>query len=458
MLLRSRSLLFLLLFSLATPALADRFDNTDDKVEEVISGVCANYFQQINHDAMLRGALIGLVAQCPRTRFDPDSNKNLYRVRFGHHVLLSLPHPQDQDMLIESISKAITKLAKKTRVSQKILTDAALRAAVAALGNCYTVYLNANMVQRLSLLPGEQPADVGIMFSCQQQALVRAVRPQSSAFTAGIVPGDRVLRIAGQSTLRLNNAELYALLSGSKGSRVWVKIRRQNGASFKLLLQRQAIVDEKPFFASLDDDKIGKIAYLRPGSFNDHTATWAHRKLNCKQSKAIILDLRGNGGGRVDEAEKMARIFLPAGLFSRIEGRNGRSMGTLEVKATGPCAQTKIAVLVDGETASAAELTAQALRELRQAPLIGQGTYGKGSVQQFLRFADGSVAKVSTAHYLSPSGKTLDHNLQPDIALPSGNPDLGQNPSQDPAVQRALQYFRGEKQKSHTASNKFDYN
>lgn len=406
-------------------------------VEEVLSGVCANYLAEPDPDAMLRGALVGLAQVSPSVSFDAGSNKTLYRLRLRRQVVLSLAHPDDVDGLIESVSKAIERLHQKAHVPAQVLSDAALRGAVAALGNCYTVYLSRDMVRRLSHLPGETPADVGISLSCKQSGLVRSVRPRSAAFGGSIIPGDILRSVDDQSCQGLNNAEIYALLSGPTGTEVKLGLRRANGVELSVLLHRENPVMNKPVMQLLDQ---GNIAYLRPGNFHEHSSEWARSQLNCAAIRGLILDLRGNGGGRVDEAEPLASLFLDPGPITSIQGRGKRSMGQLRTAKAGPCAKIKLAILVDGETASAAELVAQALRERRHAPLIGQPTYGKGSVQQFLRFADGSVAKVTTARYLSPSGKPLDQNLQPDILLPTCGATLvdGDNPSLDPTVQRAL--------------------
>ncbi len=427
------AVLLLGLLSLSGPARAD----TWGQVEEVLSGVAAVYYAEPDPDAMLRGALVAMTEQAPRALFDGASHRERYRIRIGQQIVVSLEHPADIDDAIVGIVKVADVLHQRTRVSSQRLVEAALRGAVMALGNCYSVYLTADTVKRLSFARGEEPADVGVSLECGSHGQVRHVRPSSPAYLAGFEPGDKIRAVDGRPTRGLDAAEIYALLSGKQGTRVRVGLTRNSGVDVTVELVREVPVEHK---AARHQIAGGRVLYLRPGPMGERTTAATVPFLGCATRQGIILDLRGNEGGRVDEAERFAGLFLEPGPIASIEGRGQRSLGQLETQSEGPCARVPVVVLVDRQTASAAELIAQALRERRHATLIGQATFGKGSVQQFLRFEDGSVAKVTTARYLSPSGKPLDRSLEPDIKMPDAGVHLreGSDPTIDPVVRLAL--------------------
>ncbi|MFH1810163.1 MAG: S41 family peptidase [Pseudomonadota bacterium] len=404
-------------------------DDTWAQIEEVLSGVTAIYYTPPDVDGMLRGALVAMVQQVPRADFDASSHRERYRIRVGRQTVASLPHPTELDEVMVGILKAADALHGATRVPRERLVESALRGAVQGMGNCYTVYLTRDMVQRLSYEPDQTPADVGIALECGQEGMVRHVRPGSPAYVGGIERGDRVRSVDGKPCRGMDAAEIYALLSGPCGSRTRVGVTRRSGVDLTVDLMREERPAARPWVRELAQ---GKVLYVRPGPMTAHTTQELAPHLACDRRQGVVLDLRGNEGGRVDEAENFAGLFLEPGPVAHLEGRGQRDLGHLVVKAAGPCSHVPLVVLVDHDTASAAELIAQALRERRGAALLGQTTFGKGSVQQFLRFSDGAVAKVTTARYLSPSGKPLDHPLDPDVVLSDSGVALG--PTSDPMV------------------------
>jgi len=412
-------------------------DEIWQRVEEVLSGVAANYYRVPDADAMLRGALLAMTQVAPRAHFDATSHETQYRVRIGRAAVVSLAHPQELDEVVSGIVRVSEVLARRTAVSRENLVNAALRGAILSLDNCWTVYLTHEMVRHLSFGPGEVPGDVGLSLVCGSSGRVRHVRPSSPGFLAGIEPGDRVRAVDGRRCGDLDSAEIFALLSGRAGTPVRIGITRESGIDVTVELTRRARAVDKPRLRELVG---GRVLYLRPGPMGERTTASIAPLLKCERREGIIMDLRTNEGGRVDEAERFASLFLDPGPIASIEGRGSRVLGRLAAPATGACAGVPLVLLVDRETASAAELIAQALRERRGATLIGQPTFGKGSVQQILQFDDGSVAKVTTARYLSPSGKPLDRSLTPDVLLPDSGLALGRgnDPTVDPAVRVAV--------------------
>lgn len=417
------------------PAAADD-DAVWRHVEEVISAIAASYYTAPDPDVMLRGALGAMVQVVPGAAFD-GSAETSYRLLLQHRPVLTVPRPRDVNELVVAIVKLTGALARDGRWPRSELVEAALRGAVAGLGNCWTVYLTGEMVRHLSFTPGALPADVGISLLCGTGGRVRHVRPGSPAYLAGIEIGDQVQAVNNRPCSGLDAAEIFALLSGPSGSRVRIGVTRTSGVDLTVELVRQAREVDRPRVVELAR---GSALYIRPGPMAERTSETIGPRLQCGSRTGIVLDLRGNEGGRVDEAERFVSQFVEAGPIATIEGRNQSQRGRLAASANGSCVRVPIAVLVDRETASAAELIAQALRERRQAALIGQPTFGKGSVQEVLDFEDGAKAKVTVARYLSPSGRPLDTSLQPDTLLPDSGVYLGArgDPLIDPVVRAAL--------------------
>ncbi|MBN2358687.1 MAG: PDZ domain-containing protein [Deltaproteobacteria bacterium] len=406
-------------------------------VEEVIKGVAGSYYTVPDPDLMLRGALAALVQALPGAAFDGRADGS-YRVLLQHRPVLTLSRPSDSGELVAAIVKATGALAREGRWPRHDLVEAALRGAVSGLGNCWTVYLTREMVRHLSFTPGALPADVGISLLCGTDGRVRHVRPGSPGYLAGIETGDQILAVNNRPCSGMDAAEIFALLSGPSGSRVQIGVTRASGVGLTVELVRQVREIDRPRAVELSR---GAVLYLRPGPMHEGTSDTIGSQLKCGSRAGIVLDLRGNEGGRVDEAERFVRRFVGPGPIATIEGRNQSQRGRLAASETGDCAGVPIAVLVDRETASAAELIAQALRERRRALLIGQPTFGKGSVQEVLDFEGGAKAKVTVARYLSPSGRPLDTSLQPDLTLPDPGVYLGArgDPLIDPVVRAALE-------------------
>jgi carboxyl-terminal processing protease len=242
---------------------------------------------------------------------------------------------------------------------------------------------------------------------------------------AGILAADQVLRIDGQLAEKLGVAEAAGLLRGDSGAAVGMTIYRpSNRETFEVELQREAIS-----VPSVRDAKIlpregsaeSNIGYIRITQFNTTTAgelLKALEGLEKKGMQGLILDLRGNPGGLLEAAIEVAAHFLPAGsLVVSTEGRVSSQNKSYRTPAnSSPRANYPIALLVNGGSASAAEILAGALKDLRRAVLVGETTFGKGSVQSVIPLADGSAIRLTTAKYYTP-GKQVIHEqgIQPTI-------------------------------------------
>jgi carboxyl-terminal processing protease len=251
------------------------------------------------------------------------------------------------------------------------------------------------------------------------------VQLESPAHAAGLAADDRLVAVDGAATTN-NGKEVYdasvweTRLRGDAGTVVTVTILRAGGTvPVTIKLQRQMLQ-----ISSITAKQLASgIGYIAVHRFADPTASnlqqelerFAHLNIH-----SLILDLRGNSGGLITSATAVADLFLDNGIIVTIESRRDRQVSL----ATPPTIQNSfgssvtMVCLVDNKTASASEIVAAALQQHGRAKLVGEHTYGKGSVQTFYTLSDGAALKLTTARYLTPNGKTIDPlGLTPDIMV-----------------------------------------
>ncbi|KJK57650.1 S41 family peptidase [Saccharothrix sp. ST-888] len=245
---------------------------------------------------------------------------------------------------------------------------------------------------------------------------VSQVQPDGPAEQAGITAGDRLLRIDGVQADPLPVTELVARLRGrpedGAGSTVALGVQRQGGPVRELVLRRQLLAARE---VTVEHPRPGVVKVAVRG-FTDGVAEQVRAAV--RGARGVVLDLRGNSGGLVGEAVETASLFLDGGPVAWYESRGERRDLTA---APGGDTATPLVVLVDGGTMSAAELLAGALQDRCRAVLVGVRTFGKGTVQQPSRLADGSVLELTVGRYHTPGGRTPDGTgLTPDVPLPAG--------------------------------------
>jgi carboxyl-terminal processing protease len=272
---------------------------------------------------------------------------------------------------------------------------------------------------------------VGIVVGLRDgQLSVVSPMEDSPAFKAGIVTGDRISKINGASTERMTLPDAVKVLRGKAGTDVTITITRPSQPDFvkDVTLTRAVIkvstVKDLNGLAEFPVDPSG-VGYARITQFGEQTTSDFDKALKSmagKGMKGLILDLRNNPGGLLDQAVKVCDIFLPRGqLIVSTEGRAVRSRSE-EFRATGrdQYPGLKMVILVNGGSASASEIVSGCLQDIGRAYLIGEQTFGKGSVQSILPFEDGSALRLTTAKYYTPSHKVIhEKGITPDSIVPT---------------------------------------
>jgi len=259
---------------------------------------------------------------------------------------------------------------------------------------------------------------------------VAAVLPDSSAAKVGIEAGDQILRIGDhEAALMLSQAEVEGLLSGVEGETVELVVQRRSEATPRAMAvtlgspQAGALVE-----ARLVEKAGKKHAHVVIRAFRGGVGATVQRSLaelrraaGAEGLAGIILDVRGNPGGDVQEAVAIADLFVAEGVLVRTRGRGGQILREELAHRAGTDETTRLVVVQDRRSASASELLAIALQDHGRAQVVGERSYGKGTVQDVIGMPDGSVLTLTIARYFSPHDKMVDGNgVEPDIhvALP----------------------------------------
>ncbi|MFZ0324109.1 MAG: S41 family peptidase [Actinomycetes bacterium] len=262
---------------------------------------------------------------------------------------------------------------------------------------------------------------------------IASVQPSSPADSAGLAPGDRLVAVDGRATLGARVSDVVTWLRGVDGSDVQLTVSR-HGVTSTVTVRREVLTTD-----SVEVNRLqGGITTVAIHAFTRGVGREVRDALSGDQaaySGGIVLDLRGNPGGLLDEAVEVASIFLDGGPVVSYE-RRGAPDRTLSALPGGDTT-TPLVVLVDRASASAAEVVAAAMQDRNRAVIVGERTFGKGSVQEPSRLSDGSAIEFTVGRYLTPDGRVIDgHGVEPDVRV---DPSTGS----DGAESRALEVLRG---------------
>ena len=268
------------------------------------------------------------------------------------------------------------------------------------------------------------------------QILVISPMEDSPAERAGLKPKDQIVKVDDEVVIGWTSDRVVQKLRGEPNTKVTVWVRREGEEELlEFAITREIIKLYSVRHEMLSDD----IGYLKLTQFKHSTndeARSAVREMLKQGMRALILDLRNNGGGLLDASVKISSMFLKDGMIVETRGRAERFNERYNVDKSLYLTNIPMVVLINGGSASASEIVAGALNDRGRAKLIGEKSFGKGSVQTLFPLTDGSGLYVTIARYYTPSGKVIDHvGLSPDIEV-KGEPD--RDKSKDLQLQRAI--------------------
>jgi carboxyl-terminal processing protease len=274
---------------------------------------------------------------------------------------------------------------------------------------------------------------------------ITGTMPGSPAEKAGLKAGDQVTAIDGQDMSSTPPDVAVTRILGPAGTSVHLTILRQGSAKPLEVDVTRAKIDVPSVVSKMLTQDGQRIAYIQLTTFGESTAadlTSALHNLLPQKPAGIVLDLRNNGGGYLTSAVDVVSQFVDQGTVL-IEQSGDGTRQTYNVNPGGLATQMPLVVLVNGGTASAAEITAGAMQDHGRGQLVGTTTYGKGSVQNWIPLTDNAGAvRITVAHWLTPNGHLIQgKGLTPDVVVPMSDQDTanGKDPQLDKAVQILLQ-------------------
>ena len=317
------------------------------------------------------------------------------------------------------------------------MSQGAVRGLVASLGDPYTTFLDKTQSKALSdSLKGEL-SGIGIEIGLKNNRLtVISPLDGSPAAKAGLRSGDVIGLIGTEDTSEMTLDTAVDKIRGEKGTEVKLTILRGSDKPLELTIVRDTITVSSVKY----EVKPGGIGYIRLRQFGDDTDT-AIRAATADLAKQgvtkIVLDLRDNPGGYLNSAVTVSSEFLDSGTVVEERSRHSESK-TLVANPGGALTKVKLIILVNGGSASAAEIAAGALKDNGRATLVGEKTYGKGSVQEIKNLSDGNQLKVTVAHWYTPKGVNISkEGIAPDVEVKNSSEDY--NAGRDPQLDKALE-------------------
>lgn len=318
-------------------------------------------------------------------------------------------------------------------VPNDVLVSGAIKGMVAALGDPHSTYMDAKTYKEFKIGTEGSFGGVGIVVGMKDKQLT-VISPieGTPGEKAGIRSGDLILKIDGKETKEMPLDEAVGKIRGPEGTQVVLTLRRGAEEAKEVALTRSNIQIQTVQGKLLPEN----IGYIRISMFNENTGTDFIRKLQELEGqgmKALVLDLRNNPGGLLEESVKVAGKMVPKGPVVSVVTKDGkREVHESQLAAV----KYPQVVLVNGGSASAAEIVAGAVQDTQSGVLVGGKTFGKGSVQTVMKLNDGAI-KITMAKYLTPGERWINGTgIEPDVTVPfDGEKGTGPDVQLDKALE-----------------------
>lgn len=330
------------------------------------------------------------------------------------------------------VLKNILRLVKENHIKEideEKLFEGAYRGMLLALQDPYTQYFNKRDTRAFQEDTRGKFGGLGIRISIKD-GLLTVISPirGTPAYKAGVLPGDVILKIDGKSTERIKIEEAVKTLKGKSGTKVTITVRHRGSPVDRDITIIRAVIKPPSAEYEMIDKKNG-IGLMRISGFSETMMSDLHlgiKEMREQNLKGLILDLRNNPGGLLPAAVRMADEFIAEGRIVSTKGRHERDSQEFWARKGQSLESLPVIVLINNGSASASEIVAGALKDRGRALLVGDRTFGKGSVQKVVGLGNDRTLKLTTAKYYMPSGKPIeDHvGIEPDIRVPMSLEDL----------------------------------
>ena len=367
-----------------------------------------------------------------------------------HQITCQVCKPEDIDFSLfwQSYKTLQEKFVSPEKIDKTTILNGAIAGMVRSLGDPYTVFLDKDDSKKFLEDVSGQFEGIGIEIG-EKNGQLQVISPLEGtpAKAAGLRAGDKILKINSKFTTAMSIDEAVNAIRGSKGTKVTLTMFRDGWRDSKDISITRAVIEIpslKLEFKELPNHQ--KVAYIRMYEFSENLSSEfakAAQEILNSDAKSIVLDLRDNPGGYLEVSQDIAGWLLKKNQTVVIEDY-GKNQPQNPYTSTGNAALADypMVVLINKGSASASEILAGALRDDRNIQLIGEKSFGKGSIQELEKLPGGAVLKVTIAHWLTPKGTLIaEKGLEPDVKVELTDDDYAKN--KDPQLDKALEIVNG---------------
>ena len=359
-------------------------------------------------------------------------------------------YAQNIDKLYEKIdlfSEVLEKIQNEyvDEVDQAEVMDSAINGLLNSL-DPYSAYMNPEIFEESQVETSGEFGGLGIEVT-MEAGVVKVITPidDTPAAKAGVKAGDYIVRINGEQVQGKTLMEAVNLMRGPVGTSIEITIRRKGLKKAKIIEITREIIQIKSVVAKQVSNKVG---YLRLRAFNDNSSDQLKKEISKieknKKMVGYILDLRNNPGGLLSQAIKISDFFLNDGEIVSTKGRKEMENKKFFAKKGDRINGKPLIVLINNGSASASEIVAGALQDQKRAILLGETTYGKGSVQSIIPLKNRGAIRITVSKYYLPSGKSISEvGVVPDIKIEEEGEDFSINTDTDNQLNYAIKLFVG---------------
>ena len=359
-------------------------------------------------------------------------------------------YSQNIDKLYEKIdlfAEVLEKIQNEyvEEVDQAEIIDSAINGALQSL-DPFSAYMNPKVFEESQSETSGEFGGLGIEVS-MESGVIKVITPidDTPASKAGIKAGDYIVKINGEQVQGKTLMEAVNLMRGPEGTSIEITVRRKGLRKAKIFKITREIIEIKSVISKIVDNKVG---YLRLRAFNENSSSQLKKEISKieKNKKLVgyILDLRNNPGGLLSQAVIISDFFLNDGEIVSTKGRKKRENRKFFAKKGDKIDGKPLIVLINNGSASASEIVAGALQDQKRAILLGESTFGKGSVQSIIPLKNRGAIRLTISKYYLPSGKSISEvGVVPDIKVEEEDEEFSINTITDNQLNYAIKLLSG---------------